>query len=114
MLLIALIKSYELVPLSHEFINIGGFASMGFIFKTVMELGIQLSAPVLVAILIMNIVMAIVGRAVPQINVLITSLPVNILVGFVVLIVSIPIILYQMENIMEITGDQLFKFIKSY
>ena len=68
----------------------------------------------MIAILFMNISMAVVGRAVPQINVLITSLPVNILVGFLALLISFPLIVWQMHDILEVTMTRVFQVLKSY
>ena len=47
-------------------------------FLGLLTVCVQIAAPVLVTILFLNISMGIIGRAVPQINVLITSLPMNI------------------------------------
>lgn len=114
MFLGALVKSFEMVPVSAQFVSVAGFESIGDIVNSIMIIGVKLSAPVLVAITIMNVVMAIIGRAVPQINVLITSLPVNILVGFLVLIFSLPVFLGQVDGLIEFSATNLFKMLKSY
>lgn len=114
LLLAGLIQSFDMVPLSAQAINLQGMEQVGVFMQEIMEVGVQICAPVLVTVLFMNIAMAIVGRAVPQINVLITSLPVNILSGFLILIVALPLILWQMEGLLEMTATRLFQFVKSY
>lgn len=108
----ALHQSFDILPLSNQFISFGAFENFGVVAQGIMVMGVKMSAPVLISILIMNLIMAIVGRAVPQINVLITSLPVNILVGFLILIVSLPLIMMQMNDFLELTAVQLFKILK--
>jgi len=58
--------------------------------------------------------MAVIGRAVPQINVLITSLPVNILVGFGVMIVGLPLFLWQLQDLLNLATTVVFKLLKAY
>lgn len=52
--------------------------------------GLKLSAPVLVTILVINILLAILGRAVSQINVFVLSFPVTIAGGLAVLGMAMP------------------------
>jgi flagellar biosynthetic protein FliR len=68
----------------------------------------------MVAIFFSNLAMAIVGKAVPQINVLITSLSINVAVGFIVMIVSLPLVVTQMESFLEVTTVKVFEFLKSF
>lgn len=113
-LISAIFDSYQVVPMSLTGLSVDVFRQIGVYADMVMLIGIKLSAPVMISILLMNIMMGIIGRAVPQINVLITSLPVNILVGFLVLIVSLPVIMEQMDGLLETTSVTLFKVLKSY
>ncbi len=114
MFLRALTESFRIVPLSQMTVNITNFETFTAVLQRVTLIGVQLSAPVLISILVMNVVMAIIGRAVPQINVLITSLPVNILVGFLIVFISVPIIVGRMPGILDETTFKMFQLLKSY
>lgn len=109
-----IVQSYNLVPLSVDLVKLEIFSNMGGLLQLVTEICIKMSAPVLVAILFMNLSMAVIGRAVPQINVLVTSLPVNILVGFLVVLVAMPMVFLEMKEVINITTDKLFQFMKAY
>jgi flagellar biosynthetic protein FliR len=111
--LTGLVQSFEALPLSMSGIDIAVFKDSGLILQQVTEAGIKLSAPVMVAIFFLNVAMGIVGRAVPQINVLVTSLPVNILSGLLVTIVAIPALLLEMDHQVVDFAEQLFKFMKA-
>jgi len=106
--------SFNLVPLSGDLISSAFFGKMGFIVHEITEIGVKISAPVLIAILFMNLAMAVIGRAVPQINVLITSLPVNIMVGFLIVFISLPLIIWQMHDLLDLTAERVFYMIKSF
>lgn len=109
-----LVDSFRLVPISTDMLNAQAFAKMGDVVMHVTEIGIKLAGPVMVSIFFMNISMAVIGRAVPQINVLITSLPVNVLMGFIVMIVALPLAILQMGEMLEISSYHLFNMLKSY
>ena len=110
----AVVKSFELVPLSDSLIELSGFQSMGDVVHTIMAIGVKLAAPVMISVMLMNVVMGIIGRAVPQINVLITALPLNILVGFLVMIVSLPIVFNQVEGLVDFSAATVFQILKSF
>ncbi len=113
MFLTGLVQSYDVAPIYSWSLDGNSLAQISLIARDVIILGLQLSAPVLVSILLINISLAIVGRAVPQINVLVTSMPINTLAGLVVLIVSMPFIVNQFGTSLEIFVGQFFDFIKA-
>jgi flagellar biosynthesis protein FliR len=113
MFLTGLVQSYDIAPIYRWSLDGNSFGQISLIAKDVIILGLQLAAPVLVSILLINISLAIVGRAVPQINVLVTSMPINTLAGLVVLIVSMPFVLDQMEASLGIFVEQFFMFLKT-
>jgi flagellar biosynthetic protein FliR len=117
--LTGLAQSFEALPLAEVGIkiattNLSGVEFGGTILQKVTEAGIRISAPVMVAIFFMNMAMGIMGRAVPQINVLITSLPVNILSGLVVMIVAIPALVFELDHQVIEFAEMLFKFMKAF
>ena len=77
-----LIDTFRVLPMNNELISMSAFKNIGHLAQEIIAIGVQISMPVMLSILFVNVAMGIIGRAVPQINVLITSLPVNILVGF--------------------------------
>jgi len=56
------------------------------------RLGLQIAAPVVAAMLLVNVAMGIVSRAVPQMHVMLVAMPLTIAVGFIVLGISLPFI----------------------
>lgn len=113
MFLTGLVQSYDIAPIYRWSLDGNSFGQISLIAKDVIILGLQLAAPVLVSILLINISLAIVGRAVPQINVLVTSMPINTLAGLVILIVSMPFMMDQMEASLGIFVEQFFMFLKT-
>lgn len=111
--LTGLVHSYDIVPVNTWSFDMSSFAEVALFGRRILIVGLQLAAPVLVSILLINITLAIIGRAVPQINVLITSLPMNILAGLLVLMVSVPFLLSFMGENLHTFADMFFSFLKT-
>jgi flagellar biosynthetic protein FliR len=111
-LIICLVKSFEVVPLSLQGITMLSQNTIGTLGKDVIWQGLKIASPVVISIFFMNLIMGVMGRAVPQVNVLITSLPVNAMVSFLVILISIPLMLHQMDALSALTMQRLFMVLK--
>ncbi|ACD67230.1 MAG TPA: flagellar biosynthetic protein FliR [Sulfurihydrogenibium sp.] len=89
----ALFKSFEVIPLSSFNINNGVFE---FIIKKssdIFLLSFQMAFPFILVLLVFNIVLALINRLIPQINVFMVGLPAQIFIGFVILIFASSLII---------------------
>lgn len=112
MLLSSIVQSYDLLPVSSLSLNVGVFAEMAAYGQSVFIMAIKMCAPVLVTILLVNLAMGILGRAVPQINVLVTSMPVTIMLGMTVVFLCLPLLVVEMNGVVEITAAKLLAVMK--
>ena len=114
--LTGLAQSFETIPLSISGTDLAllasKFSDSGLLLQRVSEAGIKISAPVLVSIFIMNVVMGIIGKTVPQINVFATSMPVNFMAALFVMIIAIPALIFQLDHDVISFAEILFKFMK--
>ncbi len=55
-------------------------------------LAFKIALPILIIMLVFNLVIALINRFIPQINVFIVGLPIQVFIGFFVLILSFPIV----------------------
>ena len=94
----ALVDSFALVPLGGLHLSsslVREFTSMvGNIFAISLKAGV----PVIVTLLLVQIVMGVINRVIPQINIFMISLPLKITVGIVMIGLSIPYFLYFLEG----------------
>jgi flagellar biosynthetic protein FliR len=93
----AMVESFAVIPL-------GGWRMsgelLGFLVATtsgIFVLGIKLAAPVMVTLLAATVMLGIMARAFPQMNVFIVSMPLNIGVGFLALGLSLLVFLHTLE-----------------
>lgn len=90
MLLSALVKSFELVPIGKLYISAGSVGVLTKIFTDTFIIGFKISAPVLAAILLTEVALGILARTMPQMNVFMVGMPLKILVGMLTLMLMIP------------------------
>jgi flagellar biosynthetic protein FliR len=107
-----LMESFNVIPLAKVSFNFVVFRDIVSITQDIFIMGIKLSAPVLGAIFLANMAMGIIGRAVPQINVLVTSWPVNIMLGFSIMIVSLPLFMVSLGETLNWSADNLFSILR--
>jgi flagellar biosynthesis protein FliR len=114
LLITGLVDSFHMISLQNTSLHLMGLQDFGVIVQKITVIAVKMSAPLMVTILFMNIAIAVVGRAVPQINILITSLPVNILIGLLVVMFSLPLLIWQMNDLLGVTSTELFRLLKSF
>ena len=83
----ALALSFERFPIGGGGPDIGGLIAVGQLSSVIFEVGVRLAAPISVAIFLENIAIGILGRAMPQLNLLMVNLPIH--VGIVLVIVGL-------------------------
>ena len=107
-------ESFNIVPLAvilPRLSHLGEFALLG---QKIIEVALLLAAPVLISLLLLNFCLGIIGRAVPQINVLITSLPINALVGLTVLVLGLPFFIDALKVEIGRFSEVLFNYLRVF
>lgn len=88
----ALAGSLHALPLGAPVDVAGGLAAMVGIGSTLFVLGLRLAAPVVAVVLLANVALAVLNRAVPQLNALAVGFPLQIGVGLLALSASLPLL----------------------
>lgn len=112
-LLAGIVQTFDFLPISAQWFATTEFFNFAESTQQILMIGVKLSAPVLISILVVNIILGIAGKTVPQMNVLVTSFAVNIFVGLAILLVSLPFFMDQMVFVLETTSEHLFKFMRA-
>ncbi|MBM7559046.1 flagellar biosynthetic protein FliR [Marinitoga litoralis] len=102
MLFQVIINSFDTIPLIFSF-KMQFFPEILSTFGKIFEIGAQLAIPMSAFMLSVNVSLGIVSRMIPQINVFIVGLPLNILVGTLILlsIIGVWVEIFHI-NMMEI------------
>ena len=92
MLIKALIESFITLPMGKGLMY-GDMMTIIEIVANYFLIGLKIAIPIVLIIILTDISMGLISRAVPQINVMILGMPVKMLVGIVAIVISLPIIL---------------------
>lgn len=94
----ALAESFRVMPLGAP-LNLGeGFHALVPMARSIFVSGIQFAAPVVAAVLVMNIALAVLGRAAPKLQIMSVAFPLQIGVGLLTLAGSLALIVRTMSE----------------
>lgn len=111
-LLTAINESFKVLPMSFDMIKWEGVKTAAVMGSDILSLGLRLSAPVVVALFLTQVCMGVIGRVVPQVNVLVTSLHLTIIIGLFVIFMTLPFFLEGVHEMERQMGEYLFRIMK--
>lgn len=82
--------------------------------KSLFVLAFKFAAPIVAVLLLTSIALGIVARTVPQMNIFIVGLSLQIAVGFAILVLSIPIFGVLYTQTLSEMGGTVFRFVRSF
>ena len=98
-LLSALVESFSTLPVSSLPVYGGGFKQMADWGGKMFSTGVQLSLPIVAALLITNVALGILTRAAPQLNLFGIGFPITLGVGLLVVAMTLPYLGTPMQNL---------------
>lgn len=101
----ALLESYQTIGLGGAQLFGGTAATLIQLSGQVLKIALILSAPIAVVIFGINVAFGMIGRALPQTNLLVLSFGVIALGGFAVLLLSLPEFISQVQLVFERSAD---------
>lgn len=109
-----LAASFASVPPGRALLGLQGGQAIVELAGTIFSGGVRAAAPVLVALLLAHVALAILGKAVPQLNVMMVSFPVTIAIGLVALGTSLPFLGAFLSGTVGALPDQAARVIQSF
>ena len=101
LMLSVLAESFTLLPISTTPFAAQGFAALLAWSATLFSAGLMLALPLIAAVLIANISLGVLARIAPQLNIFAIGFPITMIVGFVVLMLSLPHFGAAMERLYD-------------
>ena len=106
-LLQAVIASFERLPAAHFAAQTDAFAVIGDVGMTVLTAGLRIAAPALATLLLVDVALALVSRAVPQMNVFVVGMPVKVVVGLLVFVAALGLTTTVLQTYAGEAGRQM-------
>ncbi len=98
-LLATLAESFVSVPIAASPVNSGGFRDLAMWGGRIFSAGVQLSLPIVGALLITNVALGILTRAAPQLNIFGIGFPISLAVGFLLVAMALPYLSTPLQNL---------------
>jgi flagellar biosynthetic protein FliR len=99
------LATIEVLAASFTSLPIGGawpaglFGAVSMLIAVGLELVVRVAMPLALILLLVELAVALISRAIPQVNVFFLGLPLKILIGVALVLISLPVILNGMGNI---------------
>jgi flagellar biosynthetic protein FliR len=97
-LIAVMADSFNTLPITAAPITAEGFHYLALSSGRIFSMGLQLSLPVVVALLMTNIALGVLTRAAPQLNLFGIGFPITMVVGFVLIGISLPYMLTPLQH----------------
>lgn len=110
----ALIDSYKFIPIGSFVFSQNVVDLLINIISEVFIIGFKLSAPVVAIIFLTDILLGMLARTIPQMNVFVVGMPLKILVGLLLITVSIPIFHSITTGIFNRTAEEIYNFLRLF
>lgn len=93
----AIVDSYEIIPVGGWQMSEGLIKQLVMATMEIFSLGVRLAAPVMVMLLLTSVVLGIMARSFPKMNVFMVSFPLKIGIGFMVLGATLLLFFHVLE-----------------
>ena len=108
----ALVRSYSVLPLGGASISRPLVENLTELSASVFVIGLQIGAPLIVALFLANAVVGLLARSVPQIQVFVVGFPLTLMLGFLFLFFGMPFFAQAVHQMFEKLDTQFFEAIK--
>lgn len=93
MLIKSLVESFILVPIGQTIVSGESMMILIEVISKYFLIGLKIAIPIVLIMIITDLCMGLISRAVPQINVMVLGMPVKILVGLIAITIALPILI---------------------
>ncbi len=109
----ACIKSFQFIPLAGLSVNAHFFKLLINSGAAIFIIAVKIGIPMLIALFLVDVAFAIIARLAPQINILIVGIPIKIFVGFIFMMISLPLFVLMFKKLFGSFMIKVFLLIKS-
>ena len=105
-------RSYQLLPPGNLNLSGGAIPFLMELTSRMFALGVQFSAPVLAVLLLSGLILGILARVFPQLNVFMLSFPLNIGISFVVMALTLDIVTSLLRREFDALGERILTILQ--
>jgi len=110
----ACVKSFQYIPLAGFALNANFFHLLINSGAAIFVIAVKIGIPMIFALFLVDVAFAIIARLAPQINILIVGIPIKIFVGFLFMMISLPLFVFMFKKLFGEFMIKVFLLIKSF
>ncbi|NMB32949.1 MAG: flagellar type III secretion system protein FliR [Clostridium sp.] len=108
----ALSVSYKYIPVGAGVFGKGIIDDILRVFGNIFFTAFKISAPILAAIIIADVALGIISKSVPQMNVFMVGMPLKIVLGLAIVVITMPMFISLVENLIRYMDNEMYTFLK--
>ncbi|WP_035051370.1 flagellar biosynthetic protein FliR [Carnobacterium pleistocenium] len=108
----SLVESFRSVPIFSTELGDFGVEGMMRLLGVIFELAFNIAAPMVIVALLTEVILGLISRSVPQINVLILGMPLKIAASFVLMLIFLPTLVETIETTLPLMVKYMNEFIQ--
>jgi flagellar biosynthetic protein FliR len=108
----SLVQSFQSVPIFSTELGDFGVEGMMKLLGIIFELAFNIAAPMVIVALLTEVILGLISRSVPQINVLILGMPLKIAASFVLMLVFLPTLIETIQTTLPLMVKYMNEFIQ--
>ena len=108
----AMVRSYSLLPPGGAAMSNDLAREILGLSASVFAIGFQIGAPLIVALFLSNMIIGLLARSVPQIQIFVVGFPLTLLLGFVFLMFGIPFLVMAFRRMFAMLDNQLLEMLR--
>ncbi|HMW57995.1 MAG TPA: flagellar biosynthetic protein FliR, partial [Accumulibacter sp.] len=102
MVIATLVHSFALIPIGVQTAGPTTWHTLAQAGSVIFSSGLFLALPILVALMITNLALAVLSRAAPQLNLMAIGFPLTLALGFASLVVALPYLSQPLQQLFEL------------
>jgi len=100
--LATLAQSFSAIPISGTPVGAGSWLNLAELGSKIFSVGLLLALPIMAALMIINVALAVLTRAAPQLNLFALGFPLTLIGGFVALAISLNYLASPLQGIFQL------------
>ncbi len=113
-LLATLTESFQALPVSPQLLAGTGLKTVADGASVVFQAGVQLALPIIAVLLMTNIVLAVLTRSAPQMNIFAIGFPITLGVGLLVLDLTLPYYAAQTNSLFQVALESVQVLVRNF
>jgi len=107
----ALFRSFELIPIESLGFNTNFTPELIDIMQQMFEIALRIAAPIIATIFVADVVLGVLSRTIPQMNVFQLGMPLKVMVGLLVIMVTFVYANGITETVTDLMNEYMMRFL---